>query len=107
MAWYFYRINVATPLVDGMIISRRTAGQLIRQTVLNICKRRRLDSDRYGKKENVSRTRIFEYIFNFIVQCYSYQLPHVRRRLKLQEIKEKFETKMESPELLTYLLKNC
>ncbi|XP_065199453.1 ral GTPase-activating protein subunit beta isoform X2 [Planococcus citri] len=76
------RINIATPLVDGMIISRRTAGQLVRQTVLNICKRRRLD-------------------------CDSYQLPHVRRRLKLQEIKSKYECKMNPPELLTYLLSHC
>lgn len=51
----FSRINIAIPLVDGMIVSRRSAGQLIRQTVLNICKRRRLDSDRLVKSQNCSR----------------------------------------------------
>lgn len=65
-----YRINLATsfgkqwfalPLVDGMTVSRGIMSSLIRESVLNLCRRRRLDAD-------------------------SYQPPHVRRRLKIQDI---------------------
>uniref|UniRef100_A0A1B6CX62 Rap-GAP domain-containing protein n=1 Tax=Clastoptera arizonana TaxID=38151 RepID=A0A1B6CX62_9HEMI len=73
------RMSIATPLVDGMIISRRVAGTLVRQTALNICRRRRLDND-------------------------SYQPPHVRRRMKVQELVSKYHCEMTQPELLTYLL---
>nr|XP_018899097.1 PREDICTED: ral GTPase-activating protein subunit beta isoform X2 [Bemisia tabaci] len=73
------RMSVATPLVDGMVISRRVAGTLVRQTALNMCRRRRLDSD-------------------------SYHPPHVRRRLKIQEIANKYHIQMTPPELLTYLI---
>lgn len=40
------RINLATPLVDGMVVSRRALGTLVRQTALNMGRRRRLDNDR-------------------------------------------------------------
>ena len=33
----------------------------------------------------------------------SYQPPHVRRRLKVQELVSKYRTHMTEPELLTYL----
>lgn len=39
------RMSFATPLVDGMVVSRRVVGSLIRQTVYNMAKRRRLDND--------------------------------------------------------------
>lgn len=39
------RMNFATPLVDGMVISKRVVGSLVRQTVYNMAKRRRLDND--------------------------------------------------------------
>lgn len=39
------RMNFATPLIDGMVVSKRTVGTLIRQTVYNMAKRRRLDND--------------------------------------------------------------
>lgn len=57
----FGRQNLALPLVDGMTVSQRNLSSLIRESVLNLCRRRRLDAD-------------------------SYQSPHVRRRLKIQEI---------------------
>lgn len=72
------RMSLATPLVDGMVVSRRALGPLVRQTALNMCRRRRLDND-------------------------SYQPPHVRRRLKVQELVSKYRTHMTEPELLTYL----
>ena len=37
---------MAIPLVDGMVVSRRALGALIRQTAINICRRRNLASDR-------------------------------------------------------------
>ncbi|XP_075220156.1 ral GTPase-activating protein subunit beta isoform X3 [Lycorma delicatula] len=75
------RMSLATPLVDGMVISRRVLGSLVRQTALNMCRRRRLDND-------------------------NYQPPHVRRRLKVQEMVSKYRCEMTQPELLTYLLSN-
>lgn len=41
------RMNFATPLIDGMVASKRVVGTLIRQTVYNMSKRRRLDNDLY------------------------------------------------------------
>jgi len=41
------RIGDAVPLVDGMVVSRRVLGHLVRQTAINIFKRRQLDSDLY------------------------------------------------------------
>lgn len=75
------RMNLATPLVDGMVVSRRTLGPLIRQTAINMSRRKRLDSD-------------------------TYQPPHVRRRLKVQDIVNKYKREMTEPELLTYLFSN-
>ncbi|XP_012339146.1 ral GTPase-activating protein subunit beta isoform X4 [Apis florea] len=72
------RINLATPLIDGMVVSRRVLGTLVRQTALNMGRRKRLDND-------------------------SYHPPHVRRRLKIQEIVQKYKKDLTEPELLTLL----
>lgn len=72
------RTSLATPLVDGMVVSRRALGSMVRQTALNMCRRRRLDND-------------------------SYQPPHVRRRVKVQELVQKYRCQLSYPELLTYL----
>ena len=75
------RMNFATPLVDGMVVSKRVIGSLVRQTAYNMAKRRRLESD-------------------------SYQPPHVRRRLKVQEMIQKYKLDLTEPELLTHLFMN-
>ncbi|XP_057325973.1 ral GTPase-activating protein subunit beta isoform X2 [Microplitis mediator] len=72
------RINLATPLIDGMVISRRVLGTLVRQTALNMGRRKRLEND-------------------------SYHPPHVRRRLKIQDIVQKYKRDLSRPELLTLL----
>ncbi|XP_012286236.1 ral GTPase-activating protein subunit beta isoform X2 [Orussus abietinus] len=72
------RINLASPLVDGMVVSRRVLGTLVRQTALNMARRRRLEND-------------------------SYHPPHVRRRLKIQEMVQKYKRNLTQPELLTLL----
>ncbi|XP_043270594.1 ral GTPase-activating protein subunit beta isoform X3 [Venturia canescens] len=72
------RINLATPLIDGMIVSRRALGTMVRQTALNMGRRRRLDND-------------------------SYHPPHVRRRLKIQDMVQKYKRNLSQPELLTLL----
>ncbi|CAG9819469.1 unnamed protein product [Phaedon cochleariae] len=72
------RVSLASPLVDGMVVSRRALGPMVRHTALNMARRRRLDSD-------------------------SYQPPHLRRRIKIQEIVQKYKREMSKPELLTYL----
>lgn len=41
------RIGDAVPLVDGMVVSRRSLGHLVRQTAVNVFKRRQLDSELY------------------------------------------------------------
>ncbi|XP_055591582.1 ral GTPase-activating protein subunit beta isoform X3 [Uranotaenia lowii] len=74
------RMNFAIPLIDGMVVSRRVIGSLIRQTAYNMAKRRRLDND-------------------------SYQPPHVRRRIKVQEIMQKYKKDMTEPEMLADLFK--
>lgn len=43
------RVGLASPLIDGMIVSRRALGPLVRYTALNMARRKRLDSDRYYK----------------------------------------------------------
>ncbi|XP_011866254.1 PREDICTED: ral GTPase-activating protein subunit beta isoform X1 [Vollenhovia emeryi] len=72
------RINLATPLIDGMVVSRRVLGTLVKQTALNMGRRKRLDND-------------------------SYHPPHVRRRLKIQEMVQKYKRNLTDPELLTLL----
>lgn len=74
------RMNFASPLVDGMVVNIRTVGTLVRQTVYNMAKRRRLDND-------------------------FYQPPHVRRRLKVLDIVHKYKMDMTEPELAAYLFK--
>ncbi|CAH1106389.1 unnamed protein product [Psylliodes chrysocephalus] len=76
------RVGLASPLVDGMVVSRRALGPLVRHTAMNMARRRRLDSD-------------------------SYQPPHLRRRLKIQEIVQKYKREMSKPELLTYLFSSA
>ncbi len=39
------RMSFATPLIDGMVISKRVVGNLVRQTVYNLSKRKRLEND--------------------------------------------------------------
>ncbi|XP_058815357.1 ral GTPase-activating protein subunit beta isoform X3 [Topomyia yanbarensis] len=74
------RMNFAIPLIDGMVVSKRVIGSLIRQTAYNMAKRRRLDND-------------------------SYQPPHVRRRIKVQEMMQKYKKDLSEPELLADLFK--
>ncbi|KAH9502610.1 hypothetical protein Btru_073906 [Bulinus truncatus] len=72
------KMSIAIPLVDGMVISRRTLGSMVRQTAINICRRRRLESEYY-------------------------QPPHVRRKLKIQEMVSKYKCTMSPAEFYTAL----
>lgn len=72
---YFYTM----PLVDGMLVSSRMLGSMIRQTVLNIFRRKRLEID-------------------------DYQPPHVRRKNKIFEIIKKFQSKKSEADFYTSLL---
>ncbi|XP_061487702.1 ral GTPase-activating protein subunit beta isoform X2 [Rhineura floridana] len=81
------KFNMVIPLVDGIVVSRRALGFLVRQTVINICRRKRLESD-------------------------SYNPPHVRRKQKIADIVNKYRNKQLEPEFYTSLfqeagLKNC
>lgn len=75
------RMNFATPLIDGMVVNKRIVGTLIRQTVYNMARRRRLDNDLF-------------------------QPPHVRRRLKVLDMVHKYKIDMTEPELLGHLFKS-
>lgn len=72
------RMNNATPLVDGMVVNKRVVGSLLRQTAYNMAKRRRLDND-------------------------GHQPPHIKRRLKVQEMVNKYKMDLTEPELLAHL----
>merc|ERR1719354_444771 len=45
LAGSFGKISVSSPLVDGMVVSRRSVGPLLRQTAINMCRRRRLEQN--------------------------------------------------------------
>lgn len=72
------KMNFATPLVDGMVVSRRAVGPLLRQTALNMCRRKRLEAD-------------------------VYQPPHVRRKQKIQEMVQKYRSHMTEAEFYAHL----
>lgn len=36
---------MAGPLIDGMVVSRRSLSVLVRQTTLNMCQRRRMETE--------------------------------------------------------------
>ncbi|CAG2161455.1 unnamed protein product [Oppiella nova] len=59
------RTPITLPLIDGMVVSKHILGTFVRLAALNICRRRRLDTE-------------------------SFQPPHVKRRLKIQEIVNKY-----------------
>ncbi|XP_047737392.1 ral GTPase-activating protein subunit beta [Hyalella azteca] len=72
------KLMVAGPLVSGQVVSRRVLGSLVRQTALNMARRRRLD-------------------------CDSHQPPHVRRKLRIQEMVQKYRFDMTEPEFYSHL----
>ncbi|XP_077869075.1 ral GTPase-activating protein subunit beta-like [Saccoglossus kowalevskii] len=79
-----YRIHVegkthmAIPLVDGMVVSRRSLGTLVRQTAINTCCRKRLENDLHTP-------------------------PHVRRKHKIQDMVNKYRKRMTESEFYTTL----
>ncbi|MGH0152348.1 UNVERIFIED_CONTAM: hypothetical protein FKN15_022143 [Acipenser sinensis] len=75
------KFSLVIPLVDGMAISRRALGFLVRQTVINVCRRKRLESD-------------------------SYNPPHVRRKQKIADIVNKYRNKQLEPEFYTSLFQD-
>ncbi|XP_036388548.1 ral GTPase-activating protein subunit beta-like [Megalops cyprinoides] len=72
------KFSMAIPLVDGMVVSRRALGFLVRQTVINMCRRKRLESD-------------------------SHNPPHVRRKQKITDIISRYRNKQLEPEFYTSL----
>uniref|UniRef100_A0A8C7KKV3 Ral GTPase-activating protein subunit beta n=1 Tax=Oncorhynchus kisutch TaxID=8019 RepID=A0A8C7KKV3_ONCKI len=72
------KFSMVVPLVDGMVVSRRSLGFLVRQTVINACRRKRLESD-------------------------SYNPPHVRRKQKIAEVVNRYRNKQLEPEFYTSL----
>ncbi|XP_062316123.1 ral GTPase-activating protein subunit beta-like [Osmerus eperlanus] len=72
------KFSMVLPLVDGMVVGRRVLGFLVRQTVINVCRRRRLESDTYNP-------------------------PHVRRKQKITEVVHRYRNKQLEPEFYTSL----
>ncbi|XP_022103685.1 ral GTPase-activating protein subunit beta-like [Acanthaster planci] len=75
------RPTQAIPLVDGMVVSRRSLGTLVRQTAINACHRKRMETD-------------------------SYSPPHVKRRQKIQDMANKYRSRLSVPEFYTALFAN-
>lgn len=72
------RSPIGGPLVDGMVVSRRALGTMVRQTAINICRRRRLEID-------------------------SYSPPQVCRKLKIQDIVKKYRHERSVPDFYVSL----
>jgi len=75
------RSPIGGPLVDGMVVSRRVLGTMVRQTALNICRRRRLEID-------------------------SYSPPQVCRKVKIQDIVKKYRHQYSVPDFYVSLFRN-
>ncbi|XP_043946127.1 ral GTPase-activating protein subunit beta isoform X2 [Protopterus annectens] len=75
------KFSMVIPLVDGMVVSRRALGFLVRQTVINVCRRKRLENDMYNP-------------------------PHVRRKQKITDIVNKYRNKQLEPEFYTSLFQD-
>jgi len=43
----YFRMSLAIPLVDGMVVSHRALGSMVRQTASNTFRRKRLDNEGY------------------------------------------------------------
>ena len=76
---YGNRLVVSSPLVDGMIVSRRALGPLVRQTSLNVATRKRLEQE-------------------------NYQPSHVRRKNKIQELAHKYRCPLSTADFYANLL---
>uniref|UniRef100_UPI00358DE290 ral GTPase-activating protein subunit beta isoform X3 n=1 Tax=Myxine glutinosa TaxID=7769 RepID=UPI00358DE290 len=72
------RLAMATPLVDGMVVTRRALGLLVRQTAVNACRRRRLESDLHSP-------------------------PHVRRKVKITDLIHKHRSRLLEPDFFASL----
>ncbi|XP_043195120.1 ral GTPase-activating protein subunit beta-like isoform X3 [Amphibalanus amphitrite] len=72
------KMTFASPLVEGLVVSRRSLGHLVRQTAINVCTRRRLENENSHP-------------------------PHVRRKQKIQEMLMKYQMNMSQPEFYTML----
>uniref|UniRef100_A0A8C7N101 Ral GTPase-activating protein subunit beta n=1 Tax=Oncorhynchus kisutch TaxID=8019 RepID=A0A8C7N101_ONCKI len=75
------KFNMVIPLVDGMVVSRRALGFLVRQTVINVCRRKRLESETYSP-------------------------PHVRRKQKIADVVHRYRNKQLEPEFYTSLFQD-
>ena len=76
---YGNRLVVSSPLVDGMIVSRRALAPLVRQTSLNVAARKRLELE-------------------------NYQPSHVRRKNKIQEVAHKYRCPLSTADFYANLL---
>ncbi|CAG2108652.1 unnamed protein product, partial [Medioppia subpectinata] len=72
------RTPITLPLIDGMVVSKHILGTFVRLAALNICRRRRLDTE-------------------------SFQPPHVKRRLKIQDIVNRYRLMLPESELYNSL----
>ena len=53
------RMTFASPLVEGLVVSRRSLGHLVRQTAINVCGRRRLENEKYATVEWLPAVAVF------------------------------------------------
>ncbi|XP_071374651.1 ral GTPase-activating protein subunit beta-like isoform X1 [Centroberyx affinis] len=75
------KFSLVVPLVDGTVVSRRSLGFLVREMVINGCRRRRLESD-------------------------SAPPPHVRRKHKISDIVLRYRSRRSEPDFYTTLFQD-
>ncbi|XP_029989996.1 ral GTPase-activating protein subunit beta-like isoform X2 [Sphaeramia orbicularis] len=75
------KFSLVVPLVSGSVVSKRTLGFLVRETVINCCYRRRLDSD-------------------------SAPPPHVRRKHMISDIIQRYRSHCSEPTFYTALFQD-
>ena len=90
--------SICGPLIDGMVVSRRSLSVLVRDTVSNLCFSHRLDNEGY---EFVSPLKILL----FFSLC-RYSPPHVKRKRKIEDIGNQFSKQLTVSELYTELICN-
>nr|XP_046241115.1 ral GTPase-activating protein subunit beta isoform X2 [Scatophagus argus] len=75
------KFSLVVPLVSGSVVSRRSLGYLVRETVINFCHRRQLESD-------------------------SSPLPHVRRKHMISDIIHRYHSRCSEPTFYSALFQD-
>ena len=82
------------PIINGMVVSRRSLSVLIRHTATNLCARHRMDNEGYDHILPHHIATVF----------YSYPPPHVKRKRRIEEISMVHSRQIPVADFLTDML---